>query len=368
MTIICGASASAQTSYNIVKYPNSGHSILDPCTGEELVVINSNNTYLSVQDAPKQAAQLRSDLINEVDRRIYYTSSSKSKSTFPEASSFLQSYDLILWSQKHNLANTFKVTPEQVLTTHISWLINRHIDVISQLKNASDSKLQTDLQNESESVYKELKYLQNHPAVEGKLKNIISEYINNVDNNRGNADKPNPGIYFIRGKVAACCFSYNDAISDYLEGFECIRRDNTQNVADYVVFFDDVRKTLKKYSERIKDEPKVQDSVEKNDSALAAQASFHYGYSAFWEGQYGEAVILFTDAINRNNQAPIYWYYRALAWKRLGENDKANLDAYKGTRVEREVFGKRTHVVGFLLQRVQGEDRKWLEYKRIGYK
>lgn len=372
IVLFYNAIALAQTTYRAVQpfygavqdpcqNPCYWQSIVDPCTGEEIVDICVNNN-LSIDAVNQESVQIPSDLIKEVMRRQIENLTHIESASFPKASSFLYNYDKILKIRELNLSDSVRnISPKRVLDIHISWLINRHIDLLYQQSTASDEKLQAKLQEEADKVIKELEYLQTHSLVEPKRQSLISDYLKKVSNKdeQAKVDKPNPEIYFIRGTVANVCCSYDDALLDYFEGFECLSRVKTKNPADYNIYFSEIRKALSNSAA-------ISESVEKNRKS-AALVCFNYGYSAFWEGRYDESAILFTGAILDNDRDPIYWYYRALAWKRLGEVCKADMDAIKGAHVEREVFGKRMPVIGVLLQRVQGEERRWLEYKRIGY-
>jgi hypothetical protein len=58
-----------------------------------------------------------------------------------------------------------------------------------------------------------------------------------------------------------------------------------------------------------------------------------------------------------NPNDPRFFYYRGLAYHRLGSNDLAAKDFQTGSAVE----GKTLIDVGIALERIQGPERTWLE-------
>ena len=263
-------------------------------------------------------------------------------------------------SEEIQTPSSFIVNGKHIIAIHINWLINRYNDLARQLSKAKDESMS----EESELIKKELKYLQGHSEVDQSLKDIIAEYLKDIEEKADNLDKPKPEGYFLRAELCRQCLRYDDALEDYFYGLDCLCRDNSLNIADFRIYFDGILESIR-YSQKIQGTRLTNVT---DDDNWASKISFAYGFSAFWDGKYNEAIVLFSDAIIQNNNVPIYWYYRALSWKRLGVISKANLDASKGALVEKTVFGKNTAVVGFLLQRIQGDERKWLENKRIGYK
>jgi tetratricopeptide (TPR) repeat protein len=103
--------------------------------------------------------------------------------------------------------------------------------------------------------------------------------------------------------------------------------------------------------------------VQAQDSLLAEL--YGQGVHAFFAGNYSQSHDLLTMAIDSGSLDPRAYYFRGLAYGRLGRPDEAVIDQKKGA--ELEASGKtRVYPVGRSLQRVQGRERLELErYRQV---
>ena len=97
------------------------------------------------------------------------------------------------------------------------------------------------------------------------------------------------------------------------------------------------------------------------DSLL--QEMYGQGVHAYFAGKYDHAHELFTTAIDQGSQDPRCYYFRGLAYAKLGRPDEADADYKHGA--ELEAGGAAVQInVGQALQRVQGNLRLQLEEYR----
>ena len=97
------------------------------------------------------------------------------------------------------------------------------------------------------------------------------------------------------------------------------------------------------------------------DSLL--QEMYGQGVHAYFAGKYDQAHELFTTAIDQGSQDPRCYYFRGLAYAKLGRPDEADADYKRGA--EFEAGGAAVQInVGQALQRVQGNLRLQLEEYR----
>ena len=93
---------------------------------------------------------------------------------------------------------------------------------------------------------------------------------------------------------------------------------------------------------------------------LSAEMAFGRGYELYWGGHYSEALLWFDAAISRERSDARFWYYKGLSEAALGDTPRAEMSFEKGA-----VFARRSapdaRVVGRALERVQGQQRVWLE-------
>ena len=111
---------------------------------------------------------------------------------------------------------------------------------------------------------------------------------------------------------------------------------------------------------------KLHNNVPKPPGPGAAIEYYGAGIRAYRNGEFKYAAKLFSDALQLDDSNAVYYYYRALSKKRLGENPAAARDARTGSYYEwRLPFRSRRHITANLAA-VQGEFRIWLESYRLG--
>jgi hypothetical protein len=97
------------------------------------------------------------------------------------------------------------------------------------------------------------------------------------------------------------------------------------------------------------------------DSVLAEL--YGYGVHAYNAGEYQESHEYLTTAIEQGSLDPRVYYFRGLAYTRLGRPEDAKLDYQKGANLEAS-GADRVYPVGRSLQRVQGRSRLEVERYR----
>ncbi len=99
------------------------------------------------------------------------------------------------------------------------------------------------------------------------------------------------------------------------------------------------------------------------DSLLAEL--YGQGVHAYFASNYRQSHELLTTAIDAGSQDPRAYYFRGLAYDRLGRPDEAKMDFKKGADLEASGT-TRVYPVGQSLQRVQGRQRLELEkYRQV---
>jgi hypothetical protein len=88
------------------------------------------------------------------------------------------------------------------------------------------------------------------------------------------------------------------------------------------------------------------------------------GVHAYFAGDYAKAFEQLTDAIDSGSKDPRAFYFRGLAYLKLGRPAEANLDFQKGADLESRDFNK-FYSVAKSLERVQGASRMALENFRV---
>ena len=105
----------------------------------------------------------------------------------------------------------------------------------------------------------------------------------------------------------------------------------------------------------------AQSRVAAQDSVLAE--FYGAGVHSYFSGQYQDAHEYLTTAIEQGSRDPRAFYFRGLAYARLGRPDEAKSDYNKGAELEM-AGADRVYPVGTSLQRVQGRLRLGVERHR----
>lgn len=169
-----------------------------------------------------------------------------------------------------------------------------------------------------------------------------------------------PEPYFARAEIWASVNNYSDSLQDYLTGIKYARKSN-RDLLSYSTYFD----KLYDVAERFQAVP-VPATGSQSEPSSAAREHYSHGNSKFFTGDLREAVDRFDSAVQLAPDQPLYWYFRALTYRRLGDNQRAQYDALMGAYFEREFapWGRRS--LDRALTRVQGGMRTWLESYRLG--
>jgi len=169
-----------------------------------------------------------------------------------------------------------------------------------------------------------------------------------------------PEPYFARAGVWASVKNYSDSLQDYLTAIKYARKAN-RDLLTYSAYFDE----LYDVAEKLQEVPVPATGAE-SDFSSAARRHYGHGYSRFFAGEFQEALDRFDNAVQLAPDQPLYWYFRALTHRRLGDDQRAQHDALMGAYFERQCEPCRRRSLNHAFVRVQGETRMWLESYRLG--
>jgi tetratricopeptide (TPR) repeat protein len=205
--------------------------------------------------------------------------------------------------------------------------------------------------------FPELILLQNNPATQRawqEVSNAISENESLPEIER----LPDP--YFARAEIWASVKNYSDSLQDYLTAIKYARKAN-RDILTYSEYFD----RLYSVAENLQNTPVPAQGAEPT-TQIAARGHYSQGYQKFFIGQLAESKDRFDSAIQLSPDQPLYWYFRALTFKLLGDESRAQHDALMGASLERQLVSFRRADLNKELTRVQGPMRTWLETYRLG--
>jgi tetratricopeptide (TPR) repeat protein len=169
-----------------------------------------------------------------------------------------------------------------------------------------------------------------------------------------------PEPYFARAEVWASVTNYSDSLQDYLTAIKYARKSN-RDLLSYSQYFD----KLYDVAEKLQKVPVPAVGAE-SDPSFAAKDHYSRGNSSYFTGDLQEALDRFDSAVQLAPDQPLYWYFRALTHRRLGDQQRAQYDALMGAFFERECPPWQRRSLHGALTRVQGEMRTWLESYRLG--
>ena len=167
-----------------------------------------------------------------------------------------------------------------------------------------------------------------------------------------------PEAYVARGELWTIAGDTNRAVADFRMATDAAVASD-RSLVEQSAYLRLLRDALR----RLEIAPKPSDGSNTNDYETA-QTHFGAGCHLFWGNRFEESLREFDHAISLISNEPIYWFYRALAHRRLGTFNNATHDALIGCFLEKSKHHDRE--IGRLLTRVQGADRKWLETYRLG--
>lgn len=168
---------------------------------------------------------------------------------------------------------------------------------------------------------------------------------------------PDPEPYYSRAEIwAERLENQEEALLDTLRGVEAfLEGKDARDPAE-------IDKALKK----LRDAAWL--SLQRPKSIYPGAAEKHYcaGLHTYGMGEFEEAAVQFTRAIQLDAKCPKYYYFRSLAYLSLGDRGHATSDAEKGAMVESHLTESARMDVSRSLIRVQGQQRLWLEGYRRG--
>lgn len=203
----------------------------------------------------------------------------------------------------------------------------------------------------------ELILIQDSPAVQQAWREV-SIAISENDALPESERLPEP--YFARAEIWASVKNYSDSLQDYLTAIKYARTSN-RDIISYSEYFD----RLYDVAEKLQNIP-VPAAGAESELHFAAQRHYGQGCSKFFVGDLWEALDRFDSAIQLAPDQPVYWFFRALTHKRLGDEERAQHDALLGASLERQFAPWRRRAMNGSLTRVQGTMRTWLESYRLG--
>ena len=150
---------------------------------------------------------------------------------------------------------------------------------------------------------------------------------------------------------------------DYLKAIR-LAREAGQDLASYSSYFEKLYEALDNW-DRV---PKPPTTGASDNYHYLAQDHFSHGFSDFWRDDLQSAIRRFDNAVQLDPKNPVYWYYRAVAFKRSGDDRRAQHDACFGAYVEKKCDGdyEQQRHVSHALERLQGNLRQWVEEFRLG--
>jgi tetratricopeptide (TPR) repeat protein len=166
-----------------------------------------------------------------------------------------------------------------------------------------------------------------------------------IDENNTLAN-PLPEPYLARAELWAKVGNHEEALADQLRAVELLYK-GSPSLLEQTRYLKRVQATL----DKLKRMPRPYYPAD-------ADKLYYRGRTAFYQCDYEAAVQEFTESIRLQPEEPLYWYYRALAYKKLGKTDEADRDARVAGSLHRDK--KSTKDLGRELERIQGGLRHWL--------
>jgi len=173
--------------------------------------------------------------------------------------------------------------------------------------------------------------------------------------------RPLPEPLFARAEIWSAVNNYDAALQDYLTAMK-LARQSGEDLASYSSYFLKLQELLDKLN-RV---PKPATLGAGKDYFFLAKDHFSAGFHAFWRGDLRAALDRFDSAIQLQPEESLYWYYRALTFKRLGDDRRAVHDVLLAAHLEQQRETRYGRRLDTALARVQGGLRQWLQGYRLG--
>jgi len=169
-----------------------------------------------------------------------------------------------------------------------------------------------------------------------------------------------PEPYFARAEIWASVKNYSDSLQDYLTALQYARRAK-RDLLSFSNYFD----KLYHVAGQLRKVPLPPAGGEPH-LLQSARKHFGHGCGQFHAGHLEDALDGFVNAVQLAPDQPLYWYFRALTHRCLGDNQRALHDVLMGAHFERIYEVRHRISVDRTLVNVQGESRIWLESFRRG--
>ncbi len=172
-------------------------------------------------------------------------------------------------------------------------------------------------------------------------------------------DERSPEPHFAMAQIWTAAGNHTDALASFMAAASLVRRRDDGDLLAHAHYFTTLEAALEREVVQ-PGEPVIRDAWE----------YWGLGMGAIRAGRLDDSILHFTDATQLDPSQPLFWYCRALAYRALRLNDRAERDARIGAQAEakwRSYGGSwRRSSVDRRLEWFQGADRIWLESIRIG--
>lgn len=158
--------------------------------------------------------------------------------------------------------------------------------------------------------------------------------------------KPLPDPYLARAEIWTMVGNHEEALADQLRALQLLY-DQNPSLLDQKRYLEAMRQTLSRLHK-----------MPRPFFPMEADQIFYLGKARFFQCDFPQALKEFHEAIRLRPDEPLYWYYRALTYKRLGKEREANRDARVAASLRRA--GKSRKDLATELERIQGATRAWL--------
>lgn len=167
-----------------------------------------------------------------------------------------------------------------------------------------------------------------------------------------------PDAYVARAELWTIAGDTSKAVEDFRRAADTALKGG-RSLSEQSAYFRLLRDAL----ERLEQAPRPAEGARETDYQSAA-THFGVGCRLFWNHALQEAESHFENAITLDPQEPVYWYFRGLTRRQLGNPTGSQHDALIGAFLERSRY--RDLDIGRALRRVQGAERAWLDRYRLG--
>lgn len=246
-------------------------------------------------------------------------------------------------------------------TAHQGWIpassVTEFRQRVSELQTTAISLRAQNSAPGQKQTLPELILMQRNPEVQRAWREIAQAV---EDNEKLPESDRLPEPYFARAEIWASVQNYSDSLRDFLTGIRYARQSN-RDLLSYSAYFERMYDVAEEFENR----PVPARGVE-DDPSDAAVKHYSLGMNRYFAGEYRAALRHFNDAVQLSPDKAVYWYYRALTHRQLGEEGRAQYDALMGATFEKALPSWKQRAMHGELVRIQGSIRFWLEEFRLG--